>query len=97
MSGGPYRSPSLWSPEAVGWTSDSHRAEIGGCLAVVRVERPAKLPAYWTWKVTRDDHVTMHGSAKTLEQALAAAERAAALLNEDGWPSAFTATGVVDR
>ena len=45
---------------------------------------------------TRDNHITVTGSAKTNEQAFEAAERAATFLNEDGWPTAFTRTGKLD-
>jgi hypothetical protein len=97
----PYRSISPWGAAAnetvaVGWTARSHQAQIGDCAASVQPERPAKLAPYFTWKVTRDDHITMTGSAKTLEAAFDASERAAAFLNEDGWPSAFTRTGKVE-
>lgn len=99
--GDPYRSLSPWGAPAnetvaVGWTARSHQAQIGECTATVHPERPAKLAPYFTWKVTRDDHVTVTGSAKTLDAAFGAAERAAEFLNESGWPSAFTRTGTLE-
>jgi len=97
----PYRSLSPWGAPAnetvaVGWKAQSHQAQIGDCTATVQPERPAKLAPYFTWKVTRDNHITLTGSAKTLERAFEAAERAAAVLNENGWPSAFTRTGTLE-
>jgi len=97
----PYRSLSPWGAPAnetvaVAWAARSHEAQIGDCTATVGPERPARMAPYFSWKVTRDNHITLTGTAKTLEDAFEAAERAAVLLNESGWPSAFTRTGKLE-
>lgn len=96
----PYRTPPPeWSNappiHAVAWTTSHHRARIGKCEAEIHPEHPRKLPAYWSWKVTRDNHVTISGSAMSIEAAKVACERAAELLGESGWPTAFARGGVI--
>lgn len=99
--GDPYRSlPSIdWSPApqtAVAWMTSHHRARIGVCDAEINPEDGRRLGRpYVRWRVTRDNHVTLSGTAMTVEAAKAACERAAEMLSESSWPSAFVPGGFI--
>lgn len=98
----PYRSslvvawagPSNDSPTV--WMTSHHTARIGFCTATIKPASSRTLPPYVTWMVTRDRHLTMTGTAEDLETAKGACERAARILNRDGWPSAFAAGGFLE-
>ncbi len=81
----PYRAPLAIASD---WTVDSMRAQLGDCIATIEPRHPARLPRYYAWRVTRGDLV-LHGTATSIADAQRAAERAARVLNADGWPSAF--------
>lgn len=81
---------------AAAWTTTARETRIGECVAKITQITPRLLQAHWRWSVSRGHEVIMAGTARTPMDATDACERAAATLNESGWPSAFAHGGFLE-